>query len=303
MPGVRDVLGVAIVGAERNAPRAVLLNERQQRAQVASHRRLADEQPHPGTESLAPFLDGERLVVGVDACSRVGLQLGPEQAGCVPVDVARAVQRQLRQLVRRAGNDAGEVHHLREPEHPAPAHQRLEVARRQGAPRRLEGRRGNARRGHEEDVQLEIRARVEQPVHAVDAEDVRDLVRIGHDRRRSQREHQPRELVHHELHRLEVHVRVDEARNDERAGGVERLASLVRPDPGDHAVDDRDVGVQPLAREDRQHAPAAHHEIGGLIAASDRKTALQPFHRRERKCASACRIVARSSRQADRRSR
>ena len=113
-------------------------------------------------------------------------------------------------------------------------------------------------------------------MHAVDAEDVRDLVRIGDDRGRPEREHEPRELVDHELHRLEVHVRVDESGNDESARGVERLAALVCPDPGDHAVDDGDVGVQPLAREDRQHAPAAHDEVGGLVAASDRESALQP---------------------------
>ena len=51
-------------------------------------------------------------------------------------------------------------------------------------------------------------------MHPVDAEDVRDLVRIGDDRGRPEREHEPRELVDHELHRLEVHVRVDEAGDD-----------------------------------------------------------------------------------------
>ena len=60
-------------------------------------------------------------------------------------------------------------------------------------------------------------------MHAVDAEDVRDLVRVGDDRRRSEREHEARELVDHELHGLEVHVRVDESGDDVAARGVERL--------------------------------------------------------------------------------
>ena len=104
---------------------------------------------------------------------------------------------------------------------------------------------------------------------AVDAEDVRDLVRVGDDRRRPEREHEPRELVDEQLHRLEVHVRVDEARHDEPARRVDRLAALVRAEPGDHTVGDGDVALEPLAGEDREHAAAANDEVGGLVAARD----------------------------------
>ena len=45
---VRDVLGIAVVRAERDPGRPVLLDERQECMQVARHRRLADEQPHAG---------------------------------------------------------------------------------------------------------------------------------------------------------------------------------------------------------------------------------------------------------------
>ena len=54
------------------------------------------------------------------------------------------------------------------------------------------------------------------------------------------------------------------------------------PRPGDHAVDDGDVGVQPLARERPTTRAAAHDEVGGLVAASDRKSALQPPPSEER---------------------
>ena len=46
VPGVGDVLGVAVVRAEGDAPGAVLLDEWEQRPEVACHRGLADEQPH-----------------------------------------------------------------------------------------------------------------------------------------------------------------------------------------------------------------------------------------------------------------
>ena len=178
----------------------------------------------PGAQPLAALLDRERLVVGADPGRRVRLELLAEDAGRVTVDVLGALERELLELGRVAGDHAREVHHLGEPEHAAPAHQRLEVARRERPPRRLERGRGDAGRRHEEDLELEARRRVVQPVDAVRAEHVRDLVRVGDDRRRAEREHEPRELVDEQLHRLEVHVRVDEARARRSARRVDRLA-------------------------------------------------------------------------------
>ena len=108
-------------------------------------------------------------------------------------------------------------------------------------------------------------------MHAVGAEHVRDLVRVGDDRGRPERQHEPRELVDEQLRRLEVHVRVDEARHDVAAGRVELSSPVVVAEPGDEAVDDRDVAVEPLAREDGEHLAAAHDEVGGLVAARDRE--------------------------------
>ena len=68
-------------------------------------------------------------------------------------------------------------------------------------------------------------------MHAVGAEHVRDLVRVGDDGSRAEREHEPRELVRQQLRRLEVHVRVDEARHDETPGRVDDLAAVVVPSP------------------------------------------------------------------------
>ena len=87
------------------------------------------------------------------------------------------------------------------------------------------------------------------------------------------------ELVDEQLHRLEVHVRVDEARDDVAARRVDRLAPLVRAEPGDHAVDDRDVALEPFAREDRQDAAAADDEVGGLVSASDGDCSFETGHR------------------------
>ncbi len=67
-----------------------------------------------------------------------------------------------------------------------------------------------------------------------------------------------------------MHVRVDEARDEEGAADVEALAALrVAPEPDDVAVDDRDVDLEPLLGEDGQHAPAGQDQVGRLVAPSD----------------------------------
>ena len=101
VPAVDDVLRVAVVGAERDPAGPELRDERQERVEVARHRRLADEQPHPGAEPLASLLDCERLVVGADPRRGVCLQRLAEDAGRVAVDVLRALERELLELGRR----------------------------------------------------------------------------------------------------------------------------------------------------------------------------------------------------------
>ena len=136
-------------------PGAVLLDEREERRQVACHGRLAHQEPHARAKPLPPFLDGEHLVVRADPRGRVRLQLLPEDAGRVTVDMSSAVERELVELGRVTGDHAGEVHHLGEPDDPPAAHQRLQVAEAEGPSRGLEPRGGDARRRREEDLELE----------------------------------------------------------------------------------------------------------------------------------------------------
>ena len=110
-------------------------------------------------------------------------------------------------------------------------------------------------------------------MNPIGAEHVRDLVRIDDDGGRAEREHQPRELVHEQLRRLEVHVRVDEPGHDKVTGRIQCLGPLVVTEPCDVAVDDRDVGLEPLAGEHREDAAAADDEVGRLAPAGDGETA------------------------------
>jgi hypothetical protein len=132
---VDDVVRVAIVGAERDEARPELLDQRDERFQAPRHRRLADQEPDARAQPFAAFFERERLVVGANAGCGVRVELLAADAGRVAVDVLGAVEPELRQLALVAGDDAGEVHHLREAEHAPPAQERLEVAVVECAPR------------------------------------------------------------------------------------------------------------------------------------------------------------------------
>ncbi len=107
-------------------------------------------------------------------------------------------------------------------------------------------------------------------------------MRVDDDRGGAEREEEPRELVQQQLRRLEVHVRVDQAGHDVAAAGVEHLPALVLAEAGHVAVDDRDVDLEPLACEDREDAPPAHDEVGGLVPARDRDPTAEILHRHSR---------------------
>ena len=270
MPVLGDVLGLAVVGAEGEAVRPELLDERQERVEVAGGGGLPDQHPHAGAQALAALLGRVALVVGANAGGGVGLQALAEDARGVAVDV-RGRKRELGQLVRVAGDDAGEVHHLGEPDHAPAAEEPLEVARVERAAGGLEGRGGDAGRGHEVDVERHRGAEVGEPVDAVGAEDVRDLVRVGDDGGGAEREDEAGELVHEQLRGLQMHMRVDEAGDDVLALGGDHLAAVVLAEAGDVAVADGHIGLQPFPGEDGEDPPALDDGVGELVAACHRK--------------------------------
>ena len=76
-------------------------------------------------------------------------------------------------------------------------------------------------------------------------------------------------------------MRVDEARDDVGPVRIEDLRAFVGAEPGDDPVADRDVDVEPLAREDAEDAAAADDQVGGLVPPRDGKPTRQitrPWH-------------------------
>ena len=219
-----EEVGLAVVGAERAVLRPVLADHRQQRAQVARVRRLADQHPHAATALLQCLGRRERLVVRGDPGRDVGVQSGAHHAGRMAVDVRSD---HPRQHLGVAGDDAGEVHHLGHAERSRMAQDRAHLVRPERPDRGLEVARRDARRRHHEHVERQTLGRAEQPLDPGDAGHVGDLVRIADDGGRAARDDRPGELDRGELGRLQVHVGVDEARDQPLATGVDARTALV----------------------------------------------------------------------------
>ena len=73
-------------------------------------------------------------------------------------------------------------------------------------------------------------------MRAVRAEHVGELVRVADDGGRPARDDDAGELGGQQLGGLDVHVRVDQARDHEAAARVDALAAVVAPDAGDPPV-------------------------------------------------------------------
>ena len=66
-----------------------------------------------------------------------------------------------------------------------------------------------------------------------------------------------------------MHVRVDEPGAEEAPAAVDALAALVRADTREATVGDRDVALEPLARERAEHLRALDHRVGRLVTTRD----------------------------------
>lgn len=262
---------LAVVGAEHAALRPVAPDHGQQVAQVPRVGRLAEHHPHAQPALLQRLLQRGRLVVGADAGGDVGVEGVAGEAGRVAVDVLGEPGLELAQLGGVAGDDGGEVHHLGHAQRPPAPEQALQVAPPQPAARRLVGGGGHAGGGHDEDVEVDGIGGVDQPVHAVGAEDVGDLVRVGDDGGRALRDHRLGEPVRGQLRRLDVEMGIDEAGNDVGAGDVAPLPASVGAEPDDGALGDGDVDLEPLAGEDGKHPAPGEDQITGLVPSRHRQ--------------------------------
>ena len=278
--GGHERVRLPVVGAQRHPVGPVPEHGRDEVAKVPRGRALADEEPHPLAALLLGLVELGALVVRLDARRQVGVELAAAHPGRVAVHAAVARRGDLGEDLGVAADDAGEVHDLGDADGAVGVEQLGELAVADLGARALEGGGGHAARRADPEGEREPASGLGERDDAGNPEHVRDLVRVGRDRRRAVREHAADELVHPELRRLEVHVGVDEAGREGGTGDVDRLECLPRTPPGDDAVDDGEVGRDPLARARHEHAATGEQQVGRGVAPGDGEDARGPTARR-----------------------
>ena len=240
------------------------------------------ENPGAVPALLERLLEGGRLVVRSDAGGQVGIQRVSADARRVAVDVTGAASADLAERRGVAGDDGREVHHLRHAQGSLSPQDLLDLLEAERPPRRLESARRHARGRHDEHVQGDALGRVEEPVHTPASDDVGQLVRVGDDGRRARGEHDLGEALERQHRGLDVDVGIDEPRHQHAPPRVQGLLANVASDAGKATIGHGDVALEPFPREDAEHARVAHHEVGGLVAASHGEEALPVGHRGHR---------------------
>ena len=141
-----------------------------------------------------------RLVIAADPRRQIGVELRAEDTRRVPVDALAGGERDLGELLGRAGDDGREVHHLGQADHAVARQDPGDVRQRERRPRRLErARRDGRRREHGTSIGRPSQT-VDEPVHALGAEGVGELVRIADDGGRPARNQHARQLPTLSLH-------------------------------------------------------------------------------------------------------
>ena len=208
-------VGMEVVARE-HAHVGALVDQAREGVEVSRGRSLTDEDPHAEAE-LFPCLDeAHALVVGGDAGGDVGLERGAAESGRVAIHrlAAGRGRGDLREHVGIARDDARVVHHLGERADGGPVEQSGHVRGADRRPGPVEPRGGHARRCAEVERERGAAGIVEHEVHARNAEDVGDLVGIGDGGHGAVRHRHAGELVGRQERALDVHVGVDEPRQE-----------------------------------------------------------------------------------------
>ena len=107
VPFAQEEVGLAVVGAERAPLGPVLAHERQQIAQVAGVRGLAQQHPRAAPPFLQRLAEDRRLVVAADTGSQVRVEGRACHTRRMTVDPLAPGQLDLRQLLGTPAMTAG----------------------------------------------------------------------------------------------------------------------------------------------------------------------------------------------------
>ena len=208
----------------------------------------------------------------------VCVEVLPGEPRRVPVDALVLGHRDLVQESLVLAQHSRVVHHLTQAQHPFLPQERVQVEAAQMRAARLEIRRRDARREHHEYVDRTELTGIQDVVNALDAVNVRYLVRVTDDRGGAARDDRPRELLDLHHRALQVHVAVDESGQHEAPLEIYLLLPRVVPYPHDPLTEYGDVPLVDLGGEDVDDASVPEHEVRLHVASRNPDYLGKLFH-------------------------
>ena len=194
----------------------MLAQEREQGLEALGGAALADDDHQAGRDVVAPLVERHAFMVGRDAGGGILPELVQGEARGVAVDRLAGSTGcvDFAQDLRVFGQHAGEIHHFAQVADIIALDQLLDVVRRDrgAAGLDLAADGGDAARCAEKEVEPCLTAVADHEIDAVDAQDIRDLVRVGDDADGAVGDGDAGVFAREEHRTLNVDVAVDEAR-------------------------------------------------------------------------------------------
>ena len=262
MAFLKNIEGVAVIGAEGDEGRIALGDDRGERMQVFRHRPLPDQRMHALRQFLQRLFGARRLMVGADAGGKIAVEVKPAQQRRVSVYVAALEQREFCQHIGRARQHAGKIHEFGEADDPLVLHQRREVGRLQPRAAGFKMRRRHAARQVDAQVHDGLAGAGQKILYAGKSKHIGDFMRIANRRGDAIGQHQPVKLMRRHQRGFDMQMRVDETRRNDFAVRINFTKAGIVAMRADNAVAaNGDIGLRQRAGHKIEQPPAFQHQI------------------------------------------
>jgi len=264
-----DILNMAVIAAERAAPRVAGRNAGQERSEVLGGGAFAYKDVAAPAKVLAHLLKRGALVGIRNAGDEIGVEIPAKQAWGVSVHNFAVGRTELDfcQYVVVAGDDAGEVHHFADTGHFGVVDELFQFFSGKDRAGILERRRRNTGGEGDKNIERQVSPVFQHVPDAFQSVDVGDFVRIGHDAGSAVREYQPGETrgAHHAG--FDMDVGVDEAGQQVGSSRVNDFHRLGMREAEDFASAHADVRFPDFAGQHVHQLRVGNEKVGGAAPA------------------------------------
>ena len=263
---LQQVVGVLVVGAEHASLGVFVAQQGGKGVQVPGGSALPDHDKLPPLQLGDGVVQVVALVVGIDAGGDVGVQVVAHQIRRVAVDllvVGLGGHDLLHRLVV-PGDDAYEIHHLRQSLDPGVVIEGVDGPVVQGRAGLVQGRGRHTGGQHKPHVHRQALRGLEHVLDAVGTHDVCDLMGVGDDGGGAVGQHGLHELLGRDQGALQMDVGIQKAGQDDFTRAVLLYRAGVLAHAHDQPLCHGDVRMTELVGEDVDIGGVLQHQVRRL---------------------------------------